>query len=283
MQIAHRTKQNERGEAGIGNVASPTFGCTPTLRLSRIKNWMMNPHLVLLCGFMLHMQLLAGQSPYGLSTGKDRPILGGEALLFGVKIALGKKFPPVTSEDVVGLNLENVPGIDQHVVHNWSPTAHRTSNVFLYSSIAVPTFLPWLAGQTSRHKMGVTYLIVFEGMLATYTLTELTKLLVKRKRPYVYRRSAFDGELCTRDAQKSFFSGHASQTAVHYYLGAKMFHDFYPDSKWKPAVWATAAIIPAITAWKRVQAGKHFVSDVLVGYAVGALVGILIPEIHRVL
>ena len=28
----------------------------------------------------------------------------------------------------------------------------------------------------------------------------------------------------------------------------------------------------AITAWKRVQAGKHFVTDVLVGYAVGALV-----------
>ena len=129
--------------------------------------------------------------------------------------------------------------------------------------------------------MGVTYAIVLEGMLATYTLTELTKLLAKRRRPYVYGLSQFDGELFTQNSRKSFFSGHSSYTAVNYYLGAKMFNDFYPDSKWKPLVWSSAAILPAITAWKRVQGGKHFVTDVLVGYIAGALIGILIPELHR--
>jgi len=252
-------------------------------RSRQMNNWTMNPDLALLCGLIFHIQLLFGQSPYVLSTGNDVPMLGSGAILFGIDIALDKKFPTVTSEDVEGLSLLKIPSIDRQVVYNWSPSAHRTSDVFLKSSPLVPIFLPWLAGRASRHKMGVTYLIVFEGMLASYTLTELTKLLAKRKRPYVYGRSSFDGDLFTRDAQKSFFSGHSSQTAVHYYLGAKMFNDFYPDSNWKPAVWATAAIIPAITAWKRVQAGKHFVTDVLVGYVVGALVGVLIPEVHRVL
>ncbi len=234
-----------------------------------------------LLSLTLSLQLTFSQSPYDLSTGTDLPILGGEAILFGIDIALHKKFPAVQPEDTIGLNLLKIPGIDRHVVKNWSPAAHRTSNFFLRTFPVIPIALPLVAGRTSRHKMGVTYLMVFEGMLATYTLTELTKLLAKRKRPYVYGRSAFNENPFTQNAQKSFFSGHSSYTAVNYYMGAKMFSDFYPDSDMEPVVWATAAIIPAITAWKRVQAGKHFVTDVLVGYAVGALVGVLIPEIHR--
>ncbi len=234
-----------------------------------------------ICICILQVRFVQAQSPYSLSTGIELPVLGGGLTLFGIDIALKKNFPSVVPDDTLGLDLQSIPSIDRHVVNNWSLRAHQTSDDFLRTSPVVPFALPLLAGSSSRHKMSTSYLIVVEGLLTTYTITELTKLLAKRKRPYVYGRSAFEGNRFTREAQKSFFSGHTSMTAVSYFLGAKMFNDFYPDSNWKPVVWTTAAIIPAITGWKRVQAGKHFVTDVLIGYAVGAAVGILIPAIHR--
>ena len=60
-----------------------------------------------------------------------------------------------------------------------------------------------------------------------------------------------------------------------------MLNDFYPDSKAKPIIWTSAALIPAITGYLRVKAGRHFTSDVLVGFLVGAAVGWVIPELHR--
>lgn len=220
------------------------------------------------------------QSPYRLSS-IEYPILGSEAALIGLTIPLNKKFPKVTPADTIGLNIMKIPGIDRDVVYNWSTSAKKTSDILLRTSSFVPIALPLIAGRNSRHKMGVTYLIVLEGMAASYAVTEVTKLLARRKRPYVYGQSGFDGDMFTKNAQKSFFSGHSSNTATNYFLAAKMFNDFYPDSKAKTAIWTTAAIIPAITAWNRVRAGKHFFTDVIVGYIVGAAVGIIIPEIHR--
>ena len=65
------------------------------------------------------------------------------------------------------------------------------------------------------------------------------------------------------------------------FLTARLYSDFHPDSKWKPAVWAAAATIPAVTAYLRVQGGKHYPTDVAAGYAVGALTGYFIPKLHK--
>jgi membrane-associated phospholipid phosphatase len=46
-------------------------------------------------------------------------------------------------------------------------------------------------------------------------------------------------------------------------------------------VWGAAAIIPAVVAYFRIKAGKHFLTDNLVGYAVGATVGVLVPRLHQ--
>lgn len=46
-------------------------------------------------------------------------------------------------------------------------------------------------------------------------------------------------------------------------------------------MWTGAAILPALTGITRVKAGKHYWTDVITGYAVGALVGTLTPLLHR--
>jgi hypothetical protein len=39
--------------------------------------------------------------------------------------------------------------------------------------------------------------------------------------------------------------------------------------------------VPAAVAYCRIRAGKHFLSDNIVGYAVGATAGVVVPQLHK--
>jgi membrane-associated phospholipid phosphatase len=84
------------------------------------------------------------------------------------------------------------------------------------------------------------------------------------------------------DAQRAFYAGHTAATAAATFYTAKVFSDFNPDSKARIWVWGLAAAIPASVGYLRYKAGMHFLSDNLLGYALGAGAGILIPEWHKV-
>jgi len=86
-----------------------------------------------------------------------------------------------------------------------------------------------------------------------------------------------------RDANRSFFSGHASHTAAFSFFMAKVIHDYHKNAKRKVKriIWISAATIPMFTSYLRVKAGKHFPTDVITGYIVGASVGFLIPHLHK--
>ncbi len=101
-----------------------------------------------------------------------------------------------------------------------------------------------------------------------------------RTRPYVYNPSVPLDVKQDVDARYSFFSGHTAVTSSVSFFAAKVYADSHPDSKWKPVVWSAAVIVPAITGWARVEAGQHFPTDVITGYAVGAAIGFLVPQFH---
>jgi membrane-associated phospholipid phosphatase len=104
---------------------------------------------------------------------------------------------------------------------------------------------------------------------------------VKRTRPFVYQHELSIEERMSTSARQSFWSGHTSQTATMCFLTAKLYADYHPDSKWKPVMWTAAATIPAATGIFRMTAGKHFPTDVLVGYVTGAAIGFFIPRLHK--
>ena len=124
-------------------------------------------------------------------------------------------------------------------------------------------------------------LIYGETLFFTVGLTIITKNTAHRIRPLVYNSNFSLEDKMTKNARFSFFSGHASVVAASSFFTAKVFSDYHPDSKWKPWVWGAAITFPAITGYLRVRAGKHFPTDVMTGYAVGALVGYFVPHIHK--
>jgi membrane-associated phospholipid phosphatase len=106
-----------------------------------------------------------------------------------------------------------------------------------------------------------------------------------RYRPAVYYDAlGTSGARTTGWNRSSFYSGHAASAAAATFFTVKVFCDYHPELiGWnKYLLYGAAAIPPLIVGYLRMKALDHFPSDILVGFGVGALCGILIPEIHRI-
>ncbi len=79
----------------------------------------------------------------------------------------------------------------------------------------------------------------------------------------------------TSDAFKSFPSGHTRAAAASFYLIALADALGVTDKKKRAALWCFAAAFTAAVAVSRIVVGAHFLSDVLVGGAVGFCVCML--------
>jgi membrane-associated phospholipid phosphatase len=63
---------------------------------------------------------------------------------------------------------------------------------------------------------------------------------------------------------------------------AKVMSDYHPElGNKKYWLYAAALVPPAFVGIYRIKALKHFPTDVIMGTAVGAAVGILIPHFHK--
>ena len=63
---------------------------------------------------------------------------------------------------------------------------------------------------------------------------------------------------------------------------AKVYCDYHPElGNKKLLIYSIAVLPPAFTGYFRYKGMKHFPTDVLTGFAVGAGTGLLIPHLHK--
>jgi membrane-associated phospholipid phosphatase len=112
----------------------------------------------------------------------------------------------------------------------------------------------------------------------------LTKELTARPRPLTYSetyRAARDHP--RKSDAVSFYSGHASTTATNTFLAATTFAVYTRGISSSERVFGSLAAYSIAAAWTatvaalRVQGGKHYNSDVIVGGLAGTLLGVLTP------
>lgn len=222
---------------------------------------------------------IEAQSPYQINWKKDGCLVALAGVTSGVGLQLRSNLAELTPIDLENLNVNQVNSFDRFATKYYSPTADKASDLFWIGTQAFP-FL-FLAGEKSRKDFGKIAALYGETFFITIGTTLLIKTTVKRTRPFAYNPAAPLVKKTARNARTAFLSGHTSISAANAFFAAKVFADYYPESKWKPAVWTTAVVIPAITGYLRVRAGKHYPTDVIAGYALGAAVGVLIPHWHK--
>ncbi len=231
------------------------------------------------CQFSTDAMAQPIENPYFIKGGLDIPLALGSGLAVFISAKKFKNKPFLNTDELDALDPTTLRGIDAWAVRRNSIKAQQVSDILLITSPVAPLLL--LADKDARSHAGQVGFFFLEVGFINYSLTALTKELVRRKRPYLYDRELPYELRQSPAATSSFYSGHASLSAGYYFMAAKMFSDFNPDSKLRPFVWGTAAIVPALTGMLRVRGGKHYPTDVIVGYLVGAAVGILIPQIHK--
>lgn len=247
---------------------------------------------------------LQTRSPYSLKTGREAVLLGAGIVSYGTAYAFNRDLQPLTPEAIQRLSRTDVPSFDRSAIDQFSPNADRLSDLTLGTGIGLTGVVILsakapanaAAGSTrlfpgepvstatysffrsELYTVGVMYL---ETMLLTNGLKSTVKNAVERTRPFAYNSAAPLDQKLDKDAQRSFYSGHASNAFATAVFAAEVFRHYHPDSKAKPWVWVGSLGLATGTAYLRYEAGQHFPSDLLVGTAVGSLAGWGIPKLHE--
>ena len=223
---------------------------------------------------------VAGQeknnSPYSFSRGLDMKIAGlSGSLLLGSMLM---SYESMDLNDISSLDPNDIPNFDSKAIDNWNLNSVKMSDLLLFSSIAAPGLL--MLDKKIRNDYRSFSLIWAESIFLALGITNFTKVLVGRPRPYLYADNASNDYKLKKDNKKSFFSGHTSISAVSWFVMASMYDDYRPGNAISSYLWASAFLVPAYTAYCRYDAGKHFSSDLIAGYLVGGAVGVLVPKWH---
>ncbi len=136
----------------------------------------------------------------------------------------------------------------------------------LASAVAAPALTVWTGGARERLVLAASA----ESLMATSTLTALTKVAVRRGRPPL-----------ADEPSPSFFSGHTAMafgSATLLSLHAYEFDWLSPKTRW--LVPATAYAAAGGVGYLRLAADQHWGSDVLVGAAVGTATSWLVYQIR---
>ena len=165
----------------------------------------------------------------------------------------------------------------------FSESAARLSDQLLLSTCLVPLAVQ-LGGGFDLPAANAA-LIYGETHAANLLLVRMTKLSVRRPRPYVHATAERIREYADRagpEAYRSFYSGHAGTAFTSAMAGSLLYAERSEDRTARHVLWGFEFALAAATANLRVMAGRHHRSDVLVGALVGTGLGLAIPAAHGV-
>ncbi len=238
--------------------------------------------LVTLTGVLIPYSVYAQDDfPYELKNGTEIGLVLTSAAAFGLGRWLDRDFRPLIPEEIDALQSDMVNFLDRPATDRWAPGVDRGSDFLVTGQLIAPLTLSFTEyGSDQPTRLSVMYL---ETMALNSGLTYLLKNTFNRARPFVYNRdNSIPDELkMSRTARKSFPSGHTANAFASMVFLASVYGQVNPESSRKSTVWAGCLASATLTGVLRVSSGRHFVTDVLAGAALGTLVGYVVPKLHE--
>ncbi|MDR1250994.1 MAG: phosphatase PAP2 family protein [Treponema sp.] len=172
---------------------------------------------------------------------------------------------------------DNINGFDRSLMFSYDKNLDTAGDIIMYTLLALPV-IPMI-GNIRNASTLLTYGIMYaEAFMLTHGTKDILKKIINRNRPYSYFGPVPSG--LEDDYYNSFPSGHTSLAFMSAgFLTSTLLKD-YPDSKWKMPVISISYSMAMAVAVNRIRSGSHFLSDVIVGAAIGSLYGYLIPALH---
>jgi membrane-associated phospholipid phosphatase len=224
-----------------------------------------------------HVNYVTGSMIIGAGLGSD-----------AFAISRIKNKPGLTDAELQALNPESVNSMDRWALHQ-DPSGYRNYSR-LSDLIEPPLFiiLPALLGFDKKipKKEWMDILFMYmEGHTITFTFYNYSWLgptAHDRFRPLTYYTQLPPADRKDGGNRNSFYSGHTASVAFTTFFVTKVYCDYHPDLGASKYLLYTAALIPPVVmGYIRVRALAHFPTDDLVGLTLGAVVGVVIPALHK--
>jgi membrane-associated phospholipid phosphatase len=117
---------------------------------------------------------------------------------------------------------------------------------------------------------------------SAYNLSFFGPAFQNRYRPVAYYNELSTSHRKAGNNRNSFYSGHVASSTTGTFFMAKVYSDFHPELGLKKyLLYGAAAVPPLFLGYLRVRSLDHFPSDAGVGFIIGAVCGVLVPEMHR--
>jgi membrane-associated phospholipid phosphatase len=179
----------------------------------------------------------------------------------------------------------NLLSIDRGAVtQTFSKSAGTISDAILWSAVGFAALDPILSGFRDGWDAALVDAVMYaESLSLTETLTDITKIAVRRPRPLDYKNCELDTTTCQQptDSVLSFWSGHAATVAN---VSATATYIAFVRAPHSPRPWITLAagiLLTSFVSYERVRSGEHFPTDVMAGALAGGAIGVLVPHSHR--
>jgi hypothetical protein len=191
----------------------------------------------------------------------------------------------LTDGEIADLNTNLLNPLDR-----WA-TTQNTSHYKMFSTLSDEVQVPMyvivpaiLAFDKKIRKDWLDLLFMYiEGHVITFTVYNYSWLgptFQNKFRPITYYTSLPMADRTTGNNRNSAYSGHTASMAFTSFFLAKVYCDYNPHAS-KFLIYTAATIPPLAMGYMRVRALAHMPSDCFTGLTVGAIVGIVLPELHK--
>jgi PAP2 superfamily. len=214
--------------------------------------------------------------------------IGGAGLIsdyFLVPMILDKE--NLTDTELQGLNKNVYLNSFDHWALQQDPSKRNTFKAYSdYTSTTIYGLPFFLAFDRSIRRDWIDMLFLYletqSIAFSIYNLSFMGPIFQNKYRPIVYYDELPYNQRSSGNNRNSFYSGHVSSSTAATFFMAKVYSDFHPDLGWKKYLLYGAASVPSLfVGYLRVKSLDHFPTDVGAGFMVGALCGVLVPEMHR--
>jgi len=125
-----------------------------------------------------------------------------------------------------------------------------------------------------------------EGHTITFTFYNYSPLgpyFQNRYRPAVYYPELGADAQKNSNNRNSFYSGHVASCAYSTFFMVKVYCDYHPNiGAVKYLLYLAASVPPLFMGYARIRSLDHFPSDIAVGFGLGAVLGIVVPALHKI-
>lgn len=168
--------------------------------------------------------------------------------------------------------------------HNTGRAASLSTVTGFVLAPAAAYGLDWVAARRDgRSSNGpVDAILISEAMAIASDATQIIKFAAGRERPFVHVLPAGEKARTATPADNntSFPSGHATLAFSVVTSSAEI--ATLRGYRYAPWIWRAGLPLASLTAYFRVAADRHYLSDVLVGAGVGSALGFAVPYLgHR--